>query len=274
MFERVAWQADRALVGNLVFRLEHFKNDQWELGDRCFAFYKTKGLIDQYERAFSRRPGFSPRHVLELGMWDGGRLAFWNEILHPEEIVGVDLQRREDSTYFREYVQDQHLESKVRSYWATDQADERALRSIVDREFGGALDLVFDDASHLYGPTLSSLEIIFPLMTAGGLYVIEDWAWEHWPSFGGPDHPWDRFRSPTAIVLELVEAAGTSQGVIASVEVVQGFVIIERGASPEISPLRLADHITRRPPVMKSRREAAAQWWDAVRKQPRDRGLR
>ena len=58
-----------------------------------------------------------PQHVLEIGMWDGGQSAFWNEILRPKKIVGVDLKVREDSAYFRDYVRTQRLELKVRSYW-------------------------------------------------------------------------------------------------------------------------------------------------------------
>ena len=133
MFERILWQSGRALLRsrrtkpwwrfplreNLVFRLERDKNDQWDLGDQCFAFHKDKELIEEYERAFSRRPGLRPRHILEIGMWDGGSLAFWNEILHPEKIVGVDLNVREDSAYFRDYVQTRGLQSKVRWFSRT-----------------------------------------------------------------------------------------------------------------------------------------------------------
>ena len=38
------------LLGDLVFRLQHTRNDDWELGDQCFVFYKVKPLVDQYER--------------------------------------------------------------------------------------------------------------------------------------------------------------------------------------------------------------------------------
>jgi cephalosporin hydroxylase len=251
VFEQLLWRSDRVLLGKLVFRLEHYKNDQWELGDRCFAFFKIKELIDQYETAFLRRPGLKPRHLLEIGMWDGGSLAFWNEILHPDKIVGVDLNARKDSTYFRDYVQARGSESNLRSYWGTDQADERALLRIVEQEFGGALDMVMDDASHLYEPTLASFQILFPLLPAGGLYIIEDWAWEHWKEYDSPIHPWARHQSPTRLVFELIEATGTSQQLITSVEVFQGFTIVERGPAlaSDISPLLLADHIARRSPV-------------------------
>ena len=249
MFEHIVWQSDRALLGNLVFRLEHYRNNQWDLGDQCFAFFKIKKIIDQYELAFSRRLKLMPQHVLEIGMWDGGSLAFWNEILHPEKIVGVDLKVREDSAYFLDYVRTQRLESKVRSCWGVDQADERALLRIVEQEFGGKLDMVVDDASHFYEPTLSSFQTLFPFLPPGGLYIIEDWAWEHWKEFHSPIHPWARYHSLSRLVFELVEATGTSQDLITSVEVFEGFIVIERGPIPasDISPLLLIDHIVRRP---------------------------
>ena len=210
-------------------------------GVQCLSEFCGK-----YERAFSRRSGLRPRHLLEIGMWDDGSLAFWNEILHPEKIVGVDLTARQDSGYFRDYVQGRGLESKLRSV----QADERALLRIVEQEFGGALDMVMDDASHMYEPTLASFQNLFPLLPEGGLYIIEDWAWEHWTDFHAPSHPWVLNRSPTRLVFELIEATGTSRHLITSVEVFQGFVIVERGPEPasRVSPLLLADQIARRPP--------------------------
>ena len=249
MFEHIVWQPDRALLGNLVFRLEHYRNNQWDLGDQCFAFFKIKKLIEQYELAFSRRSMFKPQNILEIGMWDGGSIAFWNEILTPSKIVGVDIKVREDSTYFRDYVRTRRLESKVKSYWGVDQADERSLRQIVEREFGDKLNMVMDDASHFYEPTLTSFQILFPLLPSGGLYIIEDWAWEHWKEFHSLRHQWAGYQSPTQLIFELVEATGTSQDLITSVEVFEGFTIIERGPAlaSDITPFLLTNHIARRP---------------------------
>jgi cephalosporin hydroxylase len=187
-------------------------------------------------------------------MGDGGSVAFWNEILKPEKIVGVDVNAREDSEYFQKYVHTRGLESKVRTYWRTDQADERALLRIVEQEFGGAVDMVTDDASHFYDQTLASFQILFPLLPPGGLYIIEDWAWEHWPEFHSPFHDWHRYRSLTPLIFELIEATGTSQHLITSVEVFQGFVIVERGPAPttNVTPLVLADQILRRPTLYRT----------------------
>jgi hypothetical protein len=130
-----------------------------------------------------------------------------------------------------------------------DQADSGALLRIVEQEFGGTLDMVIDDASHLYEPTLASFQTLFPLLSVGGLYIIEDWAWEHREQFHSPSHPWAGKRSLTPLVFELVEATGSFTDLITSVEVFQGFVIVERGpaVASRISPLVLSKQIARRP---------------------------
>ena len=130
MFERLNWLPDRALLGDLVFRLEPSQSDRWELGDDCFRFYKNRQLVEQYERFWSAT-NFRPRRMLEIGIWDGGSTAFWYEHLRPERLVAIDLQDREDSAYFRRYVKGKGLQSRVLTRWRTDQADRlhAALRS-------------------------------------------------------------------------------------------------------------------------------------------------
>ncbi len=41
------------------------------------------------------------------------------------------------------------------------------------------INLVIDDASHLYQETKVSFETLFPLLRPGRLYVIEDWNSDH-----------------------------------------------------------------------------------------------
>ena len=248
MFEKIEWHPDRALLNSLVFRLEHFKNDNWEKGKQCFLFYKIKQLVDQYEQAFRRRPGWHPGHILELGMWDRGGLAFWNEILQPEILIGLDITERENSEYFKQYVTSRHLSDRIKTYWNTNQTDRKALCRILEEDFDGYLDLVIDDCSHLYNPTKASFECLFPMMPDGGVYIIEDWAWAHWKEYQAPDHPWASEKPLTLLIDELIEAVGTSNELIRSVEVYQGFAIIERGQLPvsELTDFRLEDHIIRR----------------------------
>lgn len=247
MFERLTWQSDRALLGDLVFRIEQAKDDRWELGDDCFSLYKNRQLLDQFERFWSST-AFRPRRMLEIGIWDGGSTALWYELLRPERLAAIDLMDREDSPYFRRYVAEHALEDRVVTHWRTNQADRAALRGIVERDLGGELDFVIDDGSHLFGPTRASFEILFPLLPPGGVYIIEDWAWEHWPEFQDAGNFWAGEEGLGKLVSELVAATGTTRTLIRTMSVYEGFVAIERGdGREEPDGFRLGDHVRRRP---------------------------
>jgi predicted O-methyltransferase YrrM len=246
LFERLTWQSDRALLGDLVFRIEQAKDDRWELGEDCFSLYKNRQLIDQFERFWSTT-AFRPRRMLEIGIWDGGSTALWYETLRPERLVAIDLMDREDSPYFQRYVAENQLNGRVMTHWRTNQADRAALHEIVERDLGGELDFVIDDGSHLFAPTRASFEALFPLLPPGGVYIIEDWAWEHWPEFQDADNFWAGEEGLTKLVSELVAATGTSRTLIRRMSVHEGFVAIERGDGSEGLEFRLNDHVRRRP---------------------------
>lgn len=248
MFDNMMWLPDRMLLGDLVFRLEHYRSEDWNGGDH-FRFYKIRQLVDQYRAFFARHPGCRPSRLLELGIYDGGSIAFWHEVLGPDKLVAVDIMDQSDSPYFRGYLESRGLTGQVRTYWRTDQADKKRLRSLVAEEFGGQLDMVIDDASHLYGPTRASFEALFPLCVPGGLYIIEDWAWDHWADFSSPNHPWAKEERLTRLVIELIEAAGTSTELISNITVYQGFIVVERGQRQleTAAEFDLGDQIVRRP---------------------------
>ena len=107
---------------------------------------------------------------------------------------------------------------------------------------------MIDDASHLYGPTKNSFECLFPLLRRGGLYIIEDWAWEHWDEFK-PPHPLAKEEGLSRLITDLVAATGTSQTLINSLTIYRGFTVVERGGA-DLSVQQsfdLRDHIWRRP---------------------------
>ena len=247
--DRAQWFPDRMILGDLVFRLEHYKNDDWDLGDQCLAFFKVRGLVDQYQEFWALRPSFRAENVVELGIWDGGGAAFWFEMLDPRKLIAVDYSPRGDSDYFRRYVARRILQERLKTYWGTDQADRSRLQRIVEDEFQGPLDLVLDDASHVYEPTLASFETLFPLLRPGGFYIIEDWAWAHWKEFQGPRSPFAGRTAPTKLICELVEAAGSVTGLIASLTVMVGFTAVERGPMALDRPqaFSLRDYISREP---------------------------
>lgn len=184
-----------------------------------------------------------------LGIYDGGSSAFWYELFRPQKHIALDIKDQTDAPYFHHYVKSRNLDGRIKTYWKTDQADKARLRTIVETEFNGPLDLLIDDASHLYRQTRASFEALFPLLVPGGLYIIEDWAWDHWSEFSSPDHPWASEEPLTRLVVELIEAAGTSTQLISSILVYQGFVVVERGPQhvDKATYFNLEDHIIRRP---------------------------
>jgi SAM-dependent methyltransferase len=243
--EKLIWQKDRVILNDLVFRLEQSKDNNWELGEECFVLYKPKDLIDQYERFFSTHQEFNPHNVVELGMWEGGSVAFWFEIFKPEKHIAIDLQPRTDSLYFQEYVRDRGLHNRLKTYWHTNQADSLRLKEIVQHEFNEQpLDLVMDDASHYYELTKISFETLFPLIRPGGFYIIEDWAWWHWQ---GLENYYSEATPLSKLIFELVEAAGTSKDIIKNIVIYQSIVIVERGdvIIQELDDFKLDNYIYR-----------------------------
>lgn len=131
----------------------------------------------------------------------------------------------------------------------TDQMHKKCLQNLASSRFNGPLDLVIDDASHLYEPTKASFEALFPFLRQGGLYIIEDWAWGHWKEFQDPNHPWSKEPPLTKLVLEILESVGTSQDLISALTVYEGFVVVEKGPGElkTKDSFKLEDHILRLP---------------------------
>jgi predicted O-methyltransferase YrrM len=248
-FKSLKWQKDRMVLGDLVFRLQHYKDKNWELGDECFMFYKIKKLVDQYEHFFSAQPNVDIKHIFELGTFDGGSSVFWFELLKPDKLVAIDVKKRGDSDYFKKYISANSLENKIKAYWQTNQADKNRLEKIYKENFSSGLDLVIDDASHLYDKTKASFEALFPFLRTGGLYIIEDWAWGHWKEFFEPDHEWANKPVMTKFIFELVEAAGSSASLVRNLAIYEGFMVVEKGDLDLTGNVNfhLDDHINRRP---------------------------
>ncbi|NCC50794.1 MAG: class I SAM-dependent methyltransferase [Spartobacteria bacterium] len=245
-FEQMIWKDDRMLYGDLVFRLQHCRNDAWELGDACFIFHKTKFLMDQYAQFWKTYGPFSAERVFELGIWDGGSVALWYEFLSPKRHVAIDITDKQNSPYLQQFITDRKARDRIHVHWNTDQRDRRQLTQLIAREMDGPLDLVIDDASHMYDLTRESFNILFPRLRAGGLYIIEDWAWGHWTDFQRADHPWAGKTPLTRLVFELVEAAGSSPSAINRVFIHQGFVVVEKGADRQDPDAFRLEHLISR----------------------------
>lgn len=63
------------------------------------------------------------------------------------------------------------------------QVDEAFLCSVIE-EMGG-VDIVLDDGSHRMEHISATLNLLFPKISDGGIYFIEDLHTAYWSSFGG-----------------------------------------------------------------------------------------
>ena len=189
----------------------------------ALSLKKPKGLLQTYVQVLD---GGEWRNVLELGLNHGGSAAFFAELLQPDKLVSLDVSgpvRR-----FDEFCSSHPLGSRIAAKYETSQADEAALRRVLEEDFSGPLDLVLDDASHDYDLTRASFEILFPAIRPGGCYALEDWQWAHAPGF------WDRSDRPALsnLLFQLLMLAAGRPDLIAKIEVYQGTAFIWRGDKP------------------------------------------
>ena len=141
-----------------------------------FPVHKNPDLVENYIATIEE---LRPSRIVELGINRGGSTALISELARPEKLVAIELDEI-PVAILTEYVEREGLTSTVRPHYGVDQSDRSRLAEIMRAEFGSTpIDLVFDDASHLYEQSRSSFETIFPLLRPDGVYVIEDWRCQH-----------------------------------------------------------------------------------------------
>jgi Methyltransferase domain len=167
-------------------------------------------------------------NMIELGIFDGGSIALYEQLLSPARFVGVDIDRERVGA-LDQYLERHSATERVKLYYGTDQGDRQALKKIIRDNFQGQpLDLVIDDCSHRYEPCKASLNTLLPLLRPGGVYLIEDWAWAHLPSkyfesFGGEKHPLSK------LIFECVLVSATHSQIISEVIINNYQVALVRG---------------------------------------------
>jgi predicted O-methyltransferase YrrM len=246
----VAWSSDTQLeLDGAVFVLAptDYRSGR-DIAGRTGAqlLRKPRWMVERYE-ALCRQ--IRPVNVVELGIYDGGGTAFLALIFRPGRLVAVDISPDRVAP-LDDFIEQRGLQDRVHPYFGVDQGDRSRLERIVADEFGSEpLDLVIDDASHLVDPTTASFNLLFPRLRPGGLFVIEDWSWQHYrdEAVAKALMADERLRvelsrrlesgdaSPSEtplsrLVLELVLTAGYDERIVAEVTSLQrGWVVVRRG---------------------------------------------
>jgi cephalosporin hydroxylase len=134
--------------------------------------HKWAHYLSIYSRLFAPFRNSAPR-FLEIGVSQGGSLEMWRSFFGPNAtIFGIDVDS--ECAKFDDHIASVRIGS---------QADPAFLHSVV-AEMGG-LDIVLDDGSHVASLQAASLKTLFPLLSYGGLYIVEDAHTAYWSAFEG-----------------------------------------------------------------------------------------
>ena len=195
--------------------------------DQRVAILKHRQFIEIYRELIPNGADL----IFEIGFFQGGMPLFFADMIEPKKIVGIDYHKPTDK--LTNLVESQNLSEMIKLYGDVLQDDVPKITGILESEFGSEpLDLIIDDCSHEYDNTKICFENFFSYLKPGGLYVIEDWGWQHWPG-----EPWQSKASHfhgkpgmTNIVFEAIMTLGTDPGLISRVNVVSEFcTVITRG---------------------------------------------
>lgn len=178
--------------------------------------------------------------LVELGIAEGGSAALGLLEARPRRFIAFDLEQHRLAA-LDEFVEARGFGDVFTAHYGVDQADREVLRRLVTEDLDGeAIDVVFDDASHVLGPTRASFEVLFPLLAPGGTFVIEDWAWAH---VGYGLHKPD-LQPLSTMVLEMAFVAAGRPDVIADVAIDREWAVVTKGDAqlPLDGSFRIADH--------------------------------
>ena len=133
---------------------------------------KPRHYLELYEKYFGNLTD-KELSILELGIFEGHSLEYFSRLFPNSRVFGVDINKRK-----RTFSND-----RVTMYQGAQQ-DPALYQRIMAENGITQFDVIIDDCSHIGSLTLDSFNILYPFLTPGGLYIIEDWGtgyWEKWP---------------------------------------------------------------------------------------------
>jgi len=117
--------------------------------------------LEFYDMLFYKR-ALQVKRVLEIGVYYGGSLLLWSDYFPNATIIGIDIVPINPDVR-------KSLEGRNVLLLEADARNADIAKSIPD-----TIDIVVDDGSHTLGDQKKAMEILWPLLSSGGLYCIED----------------------------------------------------------------------------------------------------
>ncbi len=123
---------------------------------------------------FFRNNNFTPTSILEIGVHKGESTKVFAEAYPAAKIAAFDLVRYDDVD-FSGFPNITYLQG--------DQTDAKRLEEIIQTEFPSGFDLVIEDASHIGAYSRMTFDAVFPRLSPGGIYIVEDWGTGYFDDF-------------------------------------------------------------------------------------------
>jgi hypothetical protein len=152
-----------------------FAHHEGNLAHKWVSYFPVYDrVLDRFAEGFVTAGGERrPLRFLEIGVSMGGSLELWRKFFGPEAVIyGIDVDPRCAS------VAREDLHVRIGS-----QSDPAFLADVV--EAMGGVDVVLDDGSHECGDQRASFDALFPLLSEGGVYLVEDVYTSYWMTRGG-----------------------------------------------------------------------------------------
>jgi hypothetical protein len=124
--------------------------------------YSRRFLTTVYPRYLAPRR-LDPVTVLEVGVWNGGAMEALRDYFPEGQIVGADLVDR---------VKQEISDWERMHFYQGDQGSAEFLQSVATLQ--GPFDFVIEDGSHQFEHQVNTFETLWPNMTSGGVYFVED----------------------------------------------------------------------------------------------------
>jgi len=171
------------------------------------------------------------KNLVELGIFEGGSTILFALLFDWLNITAIDLRQPDQAVL--DHIDRLGLNDRVHLFYGTSQDDRAAIDRALDSVYGNnAIDMVVDDASHLYQQTRASFEILFPRLRYRGVYVIEDWAWAHWQGVF-QNEQWIDMPALSNLAFELTMLLGSRPDLLDRVDIRGGTVAaFKNGAAP------------------------------------------
>lgn len=165
-------------------------------------------------------------NMVEVGVKHGGSAIFFWHLLQLEKLCCIELNQNAPALI--NYIETHGLTKDFHTYFGVNQGDRMHLQSIIRECFPTeSIDLVIDDASHIYTPSLATFETLFPLLRPGGLYILEDWR----ASLLAVQRNKESEVEPPLhqLVHEILDFATVNPHIMPAINCNRNFVVVERG---------------------------------------------